>query len=229
MWRQLVDEGHWMGEIWNKRKNGEIYPERLIISAVKNDEGETVRYVALFADISDIKSHQQQLERMAHHDVLTGLPNRMLLNDRLDMAIAQAQRNRERLAVCFMDLDGFKLVNDNLGHEVGDLLLVEVARRLMAGSRATDTVARLGGDEFVLVFADFSDEDECLQLVSRIKDAINRPFHIRGHEMHVTASIGVAVYPDVDADGNTLLRYADQAMYKAKQSGRNTIRFFEPE
>ena len=229
MWRQIIEEGHWTGEIWNKRKNGEIYPERLILSAVKNEEDETVRYVALFSDISDIKSHQQQLERMAHHDVLTGLPNRMLLNDRLDMAIAQAQRSGERLAVCFLDLDGFKLVNDNLGHEVGDLLLVEVAKRLIAESRATDTVARLGGDEFVLVFADFSDEAECLQLVSRIKDAINHPFRIRGHEVHVSASIGVAIYPDLDADGNTLLRYADQAMYKAKQSGRNRIRFFEQE
>lgn len=229
MWKRILEEGHWAGEIWNRRKNGEIYPERLTLSAVKNDEGETVRYVALFSDISDIKSHQQQLERMAHHDVLTGLPNRILLNDRLDMAIAQAQRSGDKLAVCFMDLDGFKLVNDNLGHEAGDLLLIEVAKRLLSASRATDTVARLGGDEFVLVFANLADKAECLQLIARITDEINLPFHIQGHEVRISASIGIAIYPDVDADGSGLLRYADQAMYKAKQGGRNRVEFFAPE
>ncbi len=229
MWHKIIEEGHWTGEIWNKRKNGEIYPERLILSAVKNDEGETVRYVALFSDISDIKNHQQQLERMAQHDVLTGLPNRMLLNDRLDMAIAQAQRSGDKLAVCFMDLDGFKLVNDNLGHEAGDLLLIEVARRLISASRATDTVARLGGDEFVLVFSNFSDEAECLLLVSRIKDEIGQPYHVQGNEVRISASMGVAIYPDTNADGSGLLRYADQAMYKAKQGGRNRVQFFNPE
>ena len=226
LWGELLEKGHWSGEIWNKRKNGEVYPERLTLSVVKNEEGETLRYIGLFSDITHIKTHQQQLERMAHHDALTGLPNRMLLNDRLDMALAQAKRGGEKLAVCFMDLDGFKPVNDTFGHKAGDILLVEVAKRLLAISRATDTVARLGGDEFVLIFQDISGEAECGQMLSRIMEVIGQPFHIDGHDIRVSASIGVALYPD-DTDGDSLLRHADQAMYVAKQTGRGRFHFFD--
>ncbi|OIQ84613.1 putative diguanylate cyclase YegE [mine drainage metagenome] len=227
MWLKVIEEGHWSGEVWNQRKNGEIYPERLTISAVKNDEGDTIRYIALFSDISNLKDQQQQLERMAHHDALTGLPNRTLLNDRLDMALAQTKRSEGRLAACFMDLDGFKPVNDTFGHEAGDLLLVEVAKRMLAISRATDTVSRLGGDEFVLIFQDISDETECRQMLSRVMDSIEQPFNIKGHDIRISASIGVAFYPDDDADGDNLLRHADQAMYVAKQSGRGRFYFFD--
>lgn len=228
MWRKLIEEGHWSGEIWNKRRNGEIYPERLTLSAIKNEEGETIRYIGLFSDISDLKRQQQELERMAHHDALTGLPNRNLLGDRLDMAIAQAQRKGEKLAVCFMDLDGFKPVNDNLGHEAGDLLLVEVAQRLLATSRITDTVSRLGGDEFVLIFTSIIDEAECRQMIDRIMNAIWQPFHILGHDVGISTSIGVAIFPEAGSTGDDLLRVADQAMYKAKQAGRGRVQFFEP-
>jgi diguanylate cyclase (GGDEF)-like protein/PAS domain S-box-containing protein len=227
MWREILSDGHWSGEVWNRRKNGEIYPERLTLSAVKNDAGETIRYIALFSDISNLKDQQQQLERMAHHDALTGLPNRTLLNDRFEMAIAHAKRSDGKLAVCFMDLDGFKPVNDTFGHEAGDLLLVEVARRMLAISRATDTVARLGGDEFVLIFQDISDEAECRQMLSRVMDSIGQPFNINGHDIRISASIGAAFYPDDDADGDNLLRHADQAMYVAKQAGRNQFHFFD--
>ncbi len=227
MWETILGTGHWSGEIWNKRKNGDIYPERLTLSAVKNDDGEIIRYVALFSDISDIKSHQRQLERMAHHDALTGLPNRVLLNDRIDMAIAQAQRSNQKIAVCFMDLDGFKPVNDKYGHETGDLLLIEVAQRLLAASRSTDTVARLGGDEFVLIFTNISDKSECLPLISRVTEVINQPFNISGHVIQISSSIGIAIYPDDDLDGDNLLRLADQAMYVSKQAGRNQFHFFE--
>ena len=227
MWREILENGHWSGEVWNRRKNGEIYPERLTLSAVKNEAGETSRYIALFSDISNLKNQQQQLERLAHHDALTGLPNRTLLNDRFEMALAQTKRSGGKLAACFMDLDGFKPVNDTFGHEAGDLLLVEVAQRMLAISRATDTVARLGGDEFVLIFPHISDEAECRQMLSRIMDSITQPFNINGHDIRISASIGVAFYPDDDADGDSLLRHADQAMYVAKQSGRNQFHFFD--
>ena len=227
MWREVTVNGYWSGEVWNKRKNGEIYPERLTLSAVKNEEGEIMRFIALFSDISGIKSHQQQLERLAHHDALTGLPNRTLLNDRFEMALAQVKRSGEKLAVCFMDLDGFKPVNDNFGHEVGDILLIEVAQRMLSISRSTDTVARLGGDEFELIFTDISGMTECEQMLSRVMDTVNQPFNIDGHEIRISASIGVAFYPDDDTDGESLMRHADQAMYVAKQSGRGRFHFFD--
>ncbi|MDE1988827.1 MAG: PAS domain S-box protein, partial [Betaproteobacteria bacterium] len=228
LWKKLAVEGHWSGEVWNKRKNGEIYPARMTLSAIRNADGETIRHVALFSDISDLKAQQQALERMAHHDALTGLPNRNLLGDRLDMAVALAKRNQERFAVCFVDLDGFKAVNDSLGHNAGDLLLVEIASRLHAVSRATDTVSRLGGDEFVLIFTNIVDEAECQQLTERILAAIKEPIPVCGHEVRISASIGVALFPDVGTDGHDLLRLADQAMYAAKQSGRERIIFSRP-
>ncbi len=230
MWKKISETGHWSGEIWNRRKNGEIYPERLIISTVKNAHGETIRYVALFSDISDLKNQQRQLEHMAHHDALTGLPNRSLLNDRLNVAIAQANRSGRRLAACFMDLDGFKPVNDTYGHDAGDLLLVEVARRLLSVSRSSDTVARLGGDEFILLFSNINDETECRQLLQRILETLALPFTIQDNDIRISASMGVVIYPDMapGADGDALLRFADQAMYVAKQSGRQRFHFFEP-
>lgn len=177
--------------------------------------------------VSALKSQQQQFERLAHYDTLTGLPNRALLNDRLSMALAQMKRSGGKLAVGFMDLDGFKLINDSYGHEVGDLLLMKVTERIVSMLRATDTVARLGGDEFILIFPAILDEAECRQMLSRIMDSIVQPFKIRGHDIFISASIGVTLYPDDDADTDSLLRHADQAMYVAKEAGRNRFYFFD--
>ncbi len=178
--------------------------------------------------VSTLKSQQQQFERLAHFDTLTGLPNRALLNDRLSMALAQMKRSGGKLAVGFMDLDGFKLINDSYGHEVGDLLLMKVTERIVSLLRATDTVARLGGDEFILIFPEILDEAECRHMLSRIMDSIVQPFKISGHEILITTSIGVTLYPDDDADTDSLLRHADQAMYVAKEAGRNRFYFFDP-
>ena len=209
------------------RKNGEITYAHIAVRAVYKDRGEVDYLVVLVDDITSTRNQQRQLELLVHHDTLTGLPNRALFNDRLEMALAKARRSEGKLAVCFMDLDGFKPVNDTFGHATGDLLLVEVAKRMLAISRASDTVARLGGDEFVLIFSDISDESECRQLLMRFMGSIGKSFSIGGHEIQVSASIGVAIYPDDDADGDSLLRHADQAMYIAKQAGRNRIHFFD--
>jgi diguanylate cyclase (GGDEF)-like protein len=176
---------------------------------------------------STLKSQQQRFELLAHYDTLTGLPNRALLNDRLSMAIAQTKRSGGKLAVGFMDLDEFKPVNDSYGHEAGDLLLIKVAERIVSTLRATDTLARLGGDEFVLLFSNISDEAECRHMLSRIMDSIVQPFKISGHDIRISTSIGVTLYPDDDIDADSLLRHADQAMYVAKEAGRNRFHFFD--
>lgn len=209
------------------RKSGETVYAHIAVRAVRNESGAVEYYVVLVDDVTDKWNQQRQLELLVHHDTLTGLPNRVLLNDRLEMALAQVRRSRGSLAVCFMDLDGFKSVNDTFGHAAGDLLLVDVARRMMEISRSTDTVARLGGDEFVLIFADISGEAECRQMLSRIMQTIGCPFEINGQDIRISASIGVTMYPDDVTDGDSLLRHADQAMYVAKQSGRNRIHFFD--
>ncbi len=177
--------------------------------------------------VSSLKSQQQQLELLAHYDMLTGLPNRALLNDRLSMALAQTKRSGGKLAVGFMDLDEFKPVNDSYGHEAGDLLLIKVAERIVSILRATDTLARLGGDEFILLFPNISGESECRHLLSRIMDSIAQPFKISGHHIQISTSIGVTLYPDDNVDADSLLRHADQAMYVAKEAGRNRFHFFD--
>ncbi|MDE3207280.1 MAG: EAL domain-containing protein, partial [Pseudomonadota bacterium] len=209
------------------RKNGEILHVHLAVRAVRKEDGLLDYLVVLVDDITETRDQQRRLEQLVHHDTLTGLPNRVLLNDRLEMALAQARRTGENLAVGFMDLDGFKPVNDTFGHAMGDLLLVEVAQRMLGISRATDTVARLGGDEFVLILSGIADEAECRQLLNRIMQTLSEPFEINGHDIRISASIGVAIYPDDVTDGDSLLRHADQAMYIAKQSGRNRIHFFD--
>ena len=227
LWKNVLNEGHWSGEIWNRRKNGEIYPDKLTISVVRNDEGETLSYVCLSSDISVLKAQQSELELMALHDALTGLPNRALLNDRLNMALAEVRRSGGKMAVCFIDLDGFKPVNDTYGHETGDLLLIEAAQRMTTILRATDTVARLGGDEFILILSEIQSEKEFLGMLSRIMDAIARPYTLGEITVSISASIGVTLYPDDNVDADTLLRHADQAMYLAKEKGRNRFHFFD--
>lgn len=227
LWQSLLTEGHWTGEIWNRRKNGDIYPSKTTISSVRDDDGRTLSYVCLSSDISVLKAQQRELEMLALHDPLTGLPNRALLHDRLAMALAEARRSGTKMAVCFMDLDGFKPVNDQFGHETGDLLLVEVARRMTIVLRSTDTVARLGGDEFVLILSEIQNEREFMSMLTRLTETVARPYELGGGVVTVSASIGVTLYPDDDVDAETLLRHADQAMYLAKEKGRNRVHFFD--
>lgn len=210
------------------RKDGSVMMAHLAVRSVRNAQGEVDYFVVILNDVTEMRHQQHQLEILVHHDSLTGIPNRLLFNDRLEMALARAHRRDNKLAVCFMDLDGFKPVNDTFGHAVGDLLLVNVAKRMQAISRSSDTVARLGGDEFALILADITDKQECLQMLSRIMETISLPFNLDGREIHISTSIGVTLYPDDKGDGENLLRHADQAMYMAKQSGRNRVHFFDP-
>lgn len=229
LWQSLEQKRVWRGEIWNRRKSGEIYAGLLSIASICDNHGNTLRYVGVCSDISPIKAHEAELNRIAHYDMLTGVPNRVLLADRLSQAMIRAQRSSSMLAVCYMDLDGFKQVNDQYGHETGDKLLVEVTRHLRELLRAGDTLARLGGDEFVLLINDLVSEPECLQVINRVLDAIATPLIIGNHKILVSASIGVTFYPTDDEDGDTLLRHADQAMYVAKQTGKNRYHLYNSE
>jgi diguanylate cyclase (GGDEF)-like protein/PAS domain S-box-containing protein len=227
MWSRLRAEHSWSGEIWNRRKNGEVYPELLTISAVRDDDGRTLNYVGLFSDITLMKEQQQQLERSAHFDALTGLPNRVLLADRLQQAMLQSQRRERLVAVAYLDLDGFKAVNDTHGHEVGDALLVLLGQRMRAALRKGDTLSRLGGDEFVAVISDLPTAADCEPVMARLLRAASDPALIHDVALHVTASIGVAIYPHDPVDAEQLLRHADQAMYIAKQQGKNRHHVFD--
>ncbi len=227
MWRSIVETGTWQGELWNRRKNGEAFAELLSIIAVKDEHGRLQHYVGAFSDISMLKAHEADLDRIAHYDVLTGVPNRRLLGDRLEQAIAHTRRHGKNLAVCYLDLDGFKPINDQFGHEGGDRLLVEIARRLQSMSRAEDTVARLGGDEFVLLWNDIGAERDCYQALDRILEEVAAPMLLDGVPVSVSASIGVTLYPDDNADADSLLRHADHAMYSAKQLGKNRYQLFD--
>ncbi len=227
MWRALVEKGDWYGEIWNRRKNGDVFAEILTISAVRDGEGKTQNYVALFTDITSIKDHQQQLERIAHYDALTNLPNQVLLADRLHQGIVQSQRRGKSLAVVYVDLDGFKPVNDNHGHLVGDELLIAVAQRMKAALREGDTLARVGGDEFVAVLADLEHLQDCEAVLHRLLAAAAAPVTVGEALLQVSASMGVTLFPQDKVDADKLLRHADQAMYQAKQAGKNRYHLFD--
>ena len=230
MWRALLDRGHWQGELWNRRKSGEHYAEMKTISAVKDAQGQVRQYVALFSDITALKTHEEQLRYNAQHDALTGLPNRVLLGTRLDEAMAHARQRELRLAVLYLDLDGFKEVNDRHGHEVGDQLLVALALRMRDALRESDTLARLGGDEFVAVLHDHGELSHWLPAVNRILAAAAQPVLIGPLSLQVSASVGVTTYPQSDAvDADQLLRQADQAMYQAKLLGKNRCHVFDSE
>jgi diguanylate cyclase (GGDEF)-like protein/PAS domain S-box-containing protein len=229
MWQALQTDGHWSGEVWNRRKTGELYAEILSIAAVKGDDGELSHYLAVFSDITRLKAHEAELAHIAQYDMLTGVPNRRLLGDRMKVALARARRDKLTLAVCMLDLDGFKEVNDLHGHDVGDQLLVEIARRLLTVLREDDTLARLGGDEFVLLLANLRHPEESHGVLERMLRSIAQPMAIGNAEVQVSASIGLTLYPHDDADPDTLLRHADQAMYTAKQEGKNRYHLFDPE
>ncbi len=230
MWKHLATDGEWQGEIWNQRKNGESYAAMLTISAVRDEAGTVAHYVALSSDISQLKAHEQQLERIANFDALTKLPNRLLLGDRLHQALIQAKRRGQPLAVAFLDLDGFKAVNDQHGHDAGDHLLVEVAGRMKQALREGDTLARLGGDEFVAVLLDVVGINVCEPMLNRLLAAAARPVRFGDALLQVSASLGVTFYPQaMDVAADQLLRQADQAMYRAKLTGKNRYHVFEPE
>ncbi len=227
MWKSINTFGEWQGELWNRRKSGEVFPEQLSIVAVKDEQGRLQHYVGSFSDISVIKQHEADLDRIAHYDVLTSVPNRRLLGDRLEQAIAHAKRHGKSFAVCYLDLDGFKPINDEFGHEGGDRMLIEISNRLESMSRAEDTVARLGGDEFVLLWNDIGEEADCIQALERILDRVSLPMLLEGEPVSVSASIGVTLYPNDNVDAENLLRHADHAMYSAKQLGKNRYQMFD--
>ena len=229
MWRSIDEDGYWIGEIWNRRGDGEEYPERLSIAPIRDAAGAISHYIGVFSDISVVKQQEAQLQHLAQHDALTGIPNRVLLADRMRQAISQSNRAGKLLAVCYLDLDGFKPVNDVHGHEAGDRLLVEMAQRMQGTLRGGDTVARLGGDEFVLLLQDLDSEEECALTLNRLLAAINQPVRLDGQAANLSASIGVSLYPRDDEDADTLLRFADQAMYAAKQAGRGRYTFHDAE
>ncbi|MGV0316013.1 EAL domain-containing protein [Pseudomonas putida] len=223
MWHQLTDEGHWQGEIYNKRKNGELYPSWLTISAVRNSERETTHFVAVFADISSIKHAQAKLDYQAHHDPLTGLPNRALFENRLQAVLTCAQVSNRQGAVLFLDLDRFKHINDSLGHPVGDLLLKGIAQRLKEQVRDVDTVARLGGDEFIILLPGLHKPSDASTIANKLLACFAAPFQAGEHEFFTSASIGISLYPQDGTDVATLIRNADAAMYRSKAKGRNRV------
>ncbi len=227
MWAALLETGYWQGELWNRRKNGELYPEWLTLSAVRNEAGEPTHYVGVFTDISKLRNVEERLSHLAHHDPLTSLPNRLLALSRLEHAIEVAQRKGQRLAVLCLDLDRFKTVNDSLGHSAGDELLCEVAARLRSRLREEDTLGRLGGDEFLVLLEDLDAPEGAALVASDLIGALEASFVLRdGAEVFMHASIGVSLYPDDGDDHLALIRNADAAMYRAKAEGRNTFRFY---
>ncbi len=234
MWESINLTGSWQGEIWDRRKNGEVYPKWLSISAIKNKEGTLTNYVGTQNDISERKAAESAIKNLAFNDPLTQLPNRRLLQDRLHQALVSIERNGRSGALLFLDLDNFKVINDTLGHVVGDMLLQHVADRLTTCVREGDTVARIGGDEFVVMLEDLSQENleaaaQAEAIGVKILATLNQPYHLGIHEYHNTPSIGITLFNDHKQDVEELFKQADIAMYQAKKAGRNTLRFFDPQ
>lgn len=228
MWQVLLENGYWQGEVWNRRKDGEIYLEWLRISSMKDDVGRVVSYVGVVSDVTVRRMAEEELRKSAHYDGLTGLPNRLLLDDRLEQAIARADRNQARVALLFIDLDRFKPINDTYGHPAGDQVLIELARRMRAVVRESDTVARLGGDEFVVVLADERSMANIDEVAERLMEVFNEPLEYQGRRLIAGASMGIAIYPDHADSPQALLARADAAMYAAKQAGRGGYRYHQP-
>jgi diguanylate cyclase (GGDEF)-like protein/PAS domain S-box-containing protein len=233
MWRQLLETGSWTGEMWDRRKNGQVYPKWLTITAIKNERGETTEYVAIFSDITARKEAEEEIRNLAFYDALTKLPNRRLLLDRFHLALSVSARSHHYGAVLFLDMDKFKVLNDTLGHDHGDLMLIEVAERIQLCVREVDTVARLGGDEFVVLIEEVGtnaqDASQKVALIAeKIRATLAVPYQIKGHEHHSSPSIGVCLYRGNGESVDALLKHADLAMYQAKEAGRNTVRFFDP-
>ncbi|EGV30312.1 diguanylate cyclase/phosphodiesterase with PAS/PAC sensor(s) [Thiorhodococcus drewsii AZ1] len=225
----LKADNSWQGELWSQRKNREIYPLWLSLSLIRDHRGRVQNFVAMFSDISERKENEARIQHMAHHDFLTGLPNRFLLIDRLTQLLATARRDGRRFAVLFIDLDRFKTINDSLGHRVGDRLLCAIGERLRGRLRTSDTVARQGGDEFIVLLSYIEGPTEVVRVCNMLLSALSEPCLFEGHELSVTPSIGVAIGPDDGTDSDTLLKHADLAMYQVKRRGRNDFEFFRNE
>jgi diguanylate cyclase (GGDEF)-like protein/PAS domain S-box-containing protein len=228
LWDELMSTGFWRGEIWNLRKNGELYLEWLTVSAVRDNAGVTTHYVGVFSDITKVKESQEKLDHMAHHDPLTALPNRLLFHDRLQHALQRAARDQQQLAVLFIDLDRFKNVNDTLGHHIGDELLKQVASALARRLRDGDTLARLGGDEFIVLLENVDGEFGAGHVAEKLMAMFEQPFIVSDYELFVTGSVGISLFPNDASDLNMLIRNADVAMYQAKARGRNGYQFYAP-
>lgn len=229
LWESLLTVGHWRGEIWNRRKNGEVYPQLLDISTVRDDDGKAKNYVGVMTDISQLKQSEASLERLAHYDPLTDLPNRLLIQSRLEQALKEARRDNERVGVLFLDIDRFKDVNDSLGHRVGDALLQMMTQRLAARLRDEDSFGRLGGDEFLIIIGHGRESDVAAKVARELIGLLDAPFELPdGEDIYAGASIGISVFPEDGDDAATLIQHADAAMYQAKEEGRNTFRFYTP-
>jgi diguanylate cyclase (GGDEF)-like protein len=230
LWDTLAEQGHWQGEICNRYRDGSVHTEWLTISAVRDSRGQIRNFVGLFRDITEIKQTQERLEYLAHRDPLTGLPNRLVFNARLEHAIARANRDGTRIAVLFLDLDRFKDVNDSLGHAAGDELLREVARRLSARLREADTLARQGGDEFVVLLDRVEEPEDAAVVARKLLAALDTPIRLQGQDLYLSVSIGISLSSDQGNDqGNDaeiLIRNADTAMYRAKEGGRHSYTFY---
>ncbi|OWY39996.1 hypothetical protein CEK28_04455 [Xenophilus sp. AP218F] len=229
MWHGIREHNHWQGEVWDRRKDGSVFPEWLTITTVRSDAGKVTNYVGVFSDISQIKQSASDMEHLAHYDSLTGLPNRLLFLSRLGHAIQTAKREQLRVAIMFIDLDNFKQVNDTRGHSVGDKLLIEVAERLKTCMRANDTVSRVGGDEFLVLLENQKADYPVIDIASKIAGVCAQPFHLEGLDMTISCSIGICLYPRDGLDAETLLRNADTAMYQAKSEGKGCFRFYTEE
>ena len=229
MWRSIKKTGSWAGEIWDRRKNGQVYPKWLTISAVKTSDGKLSNYVGIFRDVTERKSVERELEQLAYYDSLTNLPNRSLFQDRLRHDLESANRRGENLGLLFIDLDGFKYINDTFGHEAGDQLLGEVSNRLQTCFRKSDTLARIGGDEFTVILPDVKSRSDLEKIAQNVIEALKKPINVAGHETIIGASIGISTYPEDGIDATTLLKCADAAMYWAKkEQSVNKYAFFEP-
>ncbi len=228
MWQAVSERGVWQGEVWNRRKDGSVYPEWLTINRISGDDGQVTHFVGMFSDITVIKEQQARLDYVAHHDALTGLPNRMLLLARLEHSLQRAQRDFSHRALLFVDLDRFKTINDSLGHAAGDRLLEEAAQRMSVLLRREDTLARLGGDEFVIWLEGVENETAIMVVARKLLEAMQQSFVIEGHSLFVTCSIGISRYPEDGSDAPALIQHADTAMYEAKAQGRNACAFYTP-
>jgi len=229
MWRGMQESDQWAGEVWNRRKSGEVYAEWLALSAVRDAAGNLTHYVGVFSDITEHKEQEQHLRHLALFDALTDLPNRAQLLQRLEHALQLGARQTSRLAVLFVDLDRFKEINDSMGHEAGDLLLREIAARLRAVVRQADTVARMGGDEFVLLLEELRGGDDAARLAEELLRAVARPMMLNEQEVAISASVGIGIYPEDGTSASDLMRNADAAMYEAKRNGRNRYAFYARE
>ena len=228
MWNSINEKDYWSGEIWNRHKSGALYAEMLTINIVRDEQGEILNHIALFADITALKEHEGKLEYIAHYDSLTGLPNRLLLADRLKIAIAQTQRKKTSIAIVFLDLDGFKEINDTYGHDFGDRVLSALSKRMQKALRSDDTLARIGGDEFVVVLTDLHSHADSLPLLDRLLESVSEVQNINDKKLSFTASLGVSFFDYGDTtEPDQLLRQADQAMYKAKLAGKNCYHIFD--